>query len=95
MRLPRVLWVAASGALRPWALVWFALRRRWWRFRFGWFVPRSVAARVRCRAWWQSRPAGFRASVRWFLGWAVPVVVGLGLLRGLVWLASQVSRRGS
>lgn len=89
------LWVAPSGVIRPWALPFLALRRRFWRFRFGWFIPRSVALRVRARAWWQSRPAGLRAFVRWFLGWAVPVVVGLSLLRGLVWLVAVFSRRGS
>ncbi len=95
MRWRHRLWVASSGAVRFWALPWLALRRLVWRLRFGWLIPQWVALRVRTRARWQSLPAWGRVLVRWVLGWAVPALVGLGLLRLAAWLLSLFSRPGS
>ncbi len=86
----RWLWVSPSGVPRPWAGLWFAIRRRWWRLRFGWFIPRWVAFRVKGRVRWAALPAWVRGLLLWLGSLVGQLLVGLLLLKGALWLVPHI-----
>jgi len=87
----RFLWVSPSGVPWPWAGLWFALRRGWRGFRFGWLIPRWVALGVKSRARWGSLPGAVRAVAGWAWAWVGPGLLGLLLLKGVTWLVALLS----